>query len=513
MRESLVQLSFPDASCRFYAIYNGWALGPFDSSGNQPCSLVDFSIEDDIQTDAAVYGENRCDHRQIKSITPLAYQPHLALVTSAPSLDAPNRIKLPVGSGTAYVYLDYGIAAPGVCSRLHGGTVWYHRAILNISSYQWCEYTIVTYNSPKTDVLSVNFTEYTNETFTTQEARYARRSYYYGVSSNNARTALDWTAKRSFADVLQTFLDLSGKGGDPTIHDSTVIAPVYSFRGNPSAIVSACQDEIISYARCPSSWQQIELPEEAHYGELAHEATAQVNATDTNVLAFLRDLRHPTSMIPKFKNLMKIKHLRKAFHFRDLSDDYLSIQYGLLPTVSDIRNVLRAFKEKARSKDRWGFALYNASRVHQCAAGLSTRKRTQRIKIAVSDVDSDVSRLALQVEKWGLYPSAKNLWDLLPYTFIIDWLADVGKFLERCDTIHRLARFKILYVTMSRKDETTLSLPISPSFPYSGDLTRVVYQRWTDDQCPLPPLTLESPLNGFNHWIEAGALILQRTKL
>jgi hypothetical protein len=99
----------------------------------------------------------------------------------------------------------------------------------------------------------------------------------------------------------------------------------------------------------------------------------------------------------------------------------------------------------------------------------------------------------------------------VPYSFVIDWFIDIGDFLERVDTRLRISRLNIRYVTMSLKRNITRKFVFSSSFPFVGTATLVDYSRWTEDQCPLPPLTSSGTTTVSNHWLEAGALIAQRT--
>jgi hypothetical protein len=222
------------------------------------------------------------------------------------------------------------------------------------------------------------------------------------------------------------------------------------------------------------------------------------------MIAFFRDLRRPQDMIPKLKNLHKLK---------SISGDYLSLQYGLLPTVSDIKEIFGAFTKVAPYVDRNGFSTYSAVHSESGSEGRILLERTQRIKIAIDNEDSIMQKLANQIESVGMALTLENMWDLIPYSFVIDWFVDVGALLERADTRQRLTRLNIRYATLS--DSTVSSLSISKGdtyLPITGTLKVVNYHRWTLDQCPLPPLSLAVKPSPQSHWLEAGALISQRAK-
>jgi hypothetical protein len=136
----------------------------------------------------------------------------------------------------------------------------------------------------------------------------------------------------------------------------------------------------------------------------------------------------------------------------------------------------------------------------------------QRIKVAIEDEDSTFQALAQKVDSMGFALTLQNVWDLIPYSFIVDWFIDIGGFLERSDTRMRLSRLNIKYATMSEKTTISRSLIPNVALPVSGTLSVVHYHRWTEDHCPVPPLIPSSTPSVSSHWLEAGALIVQRAK-
>jgi hypothetical protein len=248
------------------------------------------------------------------------------------------------------------------------------------------------------------------------------------------------------------------------------------------------------------------VPEEHHYGLLAQDAMAKVRKNPSNMIAFLKDMRRPQDMIPKLRKLQELKKIQKH------ASNYLAINYGLLPTMSDLQNIVAAFKSRQPYIDRFGYRTYTAVRTSSTSQGNISCDIEQRIKLAIEDEDSDLARFSNSVDENGFALTLENVWDLIPYSFVLDWFIDVGGFLERCDTRMRLMRYNIRYVTMSRKKMTSAKYMPNTVFPFTGELTMVQYSRWTEDHCPEPPLFSTSNNSVSDHWLEAGALIIQRTK-
>jgi len=239
------------------------------------------------------------------------------------------------------------------------------------------------------------------------------------------------------------------------------------------------------------------------YGELAMKASEKVNRNQTNMIAFIRDLRDPKAMMLKLKNLRKLK---------THAGNYLAVNYGILPTISDLKEIAEAFKKRQPYLDRNGWKTYNANHIVSSGSNGITVTLEQRIKLAIQDEDNGFVDLMNRVDSSGFAPTLENIWDLIPYSFVLDWFIDIGGFLERVDTRMRLARLDIKYATMSRKAIKTRNINFLPGTLYTGTLSLVQYSRWTKDHSPVPPLFFQNTPTVSNHWLEASALIIQRTK-
>lgn len=237
------------------------------------------------------------------------------------------------------------------------------------------------------------------------------------------------------------------------------------------------------------------------FGDLAMKACEQLDAINANLIAFVRDLPSTKDLVPKLKNLSQLK---------THASNYLAVNYGVLPTISDLEEIFSYFKNKA-PRDRDGRKLVYSSDIKTSRLGSVEFRKERRIKIAVDPTDTGVNSLLEGLENLGFGLNFTNIWDLIPYSFVIDWFVDVGSLLERIDTNLRILRLPIAYCTQSEKSVTTVtdltSLGITDAF---GHLSLTNYSRWTSHNVPLPPLKLEPDIKVQHHWLESAALILQR---
>jgi len=246
---------------------------------------------------------------------------------------------------------------------------------------------------------------------------------------------------------------------------------------------------------------------EIPFGDLAMEASQKTLRNDVNMIAFIRDLKNPKALIPKLKNLSSLK---------THSGNYLGVKYGVLPTADDLTNIVKSLKTVSPFLDKNGYTVQSAVAVSSASAEVLGKPsqfiREQRIKIAIDNEDVDFSDLIQRVESAGFMPTFENIWDLVPYSFVLDWFINVGDFLERVDTRLRLLRLNIRYATLSQKLEHSFELAIPAKYATTGKLTIKRYNRWTQDHSPVPPFRITSTITAQNHWLEGAALILTRNK-
>lgn len=289
-------------------------------------------------------------------------------------------------------------------------------------------------------------------------------------------------------------------------HEFDLVTHYASSMPSPGAIFRSIDEEL--------AWHKLEeFPIAGEQdGLLAAAAVRKLDLIKTNMIEFLSDLRHPLSLIPKLKSLRQIKNLGKLKGLKVLAGDYLQAKYGVLPTISDLGKIYAAMMKRVPSCDKYGnrltSAMHEESVIDTDGLYHPIHSLQQHIKIAFSE-DLAFANIVEKFTRLGLWPTFENLWDMVPYSFAIDWFINVGDFLERVDTRHRIQRLPIRYATWSRKEVSTYTMSRS-SIPYGGAASLVRYHRWVSDQCPVPPYFSQPDPRPGNPILEAVALIIQR---
>jgi hypothetical protein len=200
----------------------------------------------------------------------------------------------------------------------------------------------------------------------------------------------------------------------------------------------------------------------------------------------------------------------------------LEYQYGFLPLVSDLYGLQQQLKDGFRNKDQ----LFKVSRqvtsalnprdfISPVAGSLTLKEVTgqaaQVVKVVYYQKVSNESLAGL--EQLGLTNPALIAWELVPFSFVIDWLIPIGTFLEALTATLGMSftggyedRIVHANVRWSHNIGTLIS-----GTPYQGHFRQMAFQR-------LVHLTWASPVpywkNPFTatHVISAIALVAQLRK-
>lgn len=500
----MITLSAPKPGVDRYIWWENALIGPFDQYGKSGFDLMSFEPGlSQINGSHGIFHENFVTHTKLSG--ELVYQPILTSFRANPTTQFPDQMSgtvlryngllgerdIPLGLAahhrTARNRLDNNVVAVSAYYNNPENPLGWEFYKIQVQNYytlvvDWYVYRLVAINSVN------SATGYANVTFETIQYNAIPFGKEYGI---------DWSQKQTFETVQSVFEGLTVQSKWSTTQDLPFWRPSLppSWVYSPSAV--ARQVDVVGAKLEPGK-----LPfEPVPYGDLAMKAVENFDANHVNMLEFLRDIRHPTSMIPKLKNLKSLD---------SWADDYLAMKYAVLPTVSDIRRIVEAFHRRKPFLDRNGFTVQTAKSVLSGVNAEITYTLEQHVKVAIHREDAGLVSLMERLDSIGMFPTFENLWDLVPYSFVIDWLVDVGGFLERVDTRLKILRLNVKYATMSSKLYVNAEFPFSATSPYVGQLFWVHYNRWVSDQCPVPSLILNNPSQPLDHWLEGGALLKQR---
>lgn len=492
----MIKLTYPKSGSTGITLDENYLIASVDSTGNIGGDVLEYSLNcDTLSEGRGIYGENHVDHWKVDA--DLVYNPLRLQITPSPTSLYPRRITL------SYLWygirrnlqLKYGLLVPGTVRVMNytAGVYW----AMIVSQDPSNPYVMIEVCSGTSEPHFVqSFTRF--ERFQVQPSSWSYR--YETLSSPNVWTDINFATELPSFAVLQTLYEkfkLEHRLTGTNYVGRNVYKVVYENPlDNPLDLLS-CVNVLPS-----SDPFKLSMVEWKDWGTLAHEASQTAIANQANMIAFVRDLRHPTKLIPKLRNLRKLKSWANAL---------LSVKYGVLPTITDLKSIVAAVRKRGPYLDKNGFSTYSKGHWSSFDGVYGLYTLEQHIKLAVAKEEDDLDRLVTSLESVGFWPDLNTLWDLVPYSFVIDWFVNVGELLARLDSRERLARLNIRYTTMSSKESLIQEMDEATTH-VTGKTSLVHYHRWVSDQCPVPPLSLDSSPTPQRHWLEAGALILQRTK-
>lgn len=182
-------------------------------------------------------------------------------------------------------------------------------------------------------------------------------------------------------------------------------------------------------------------------------AWSRVSASEAQVLVMLAEgEKTVASLVQIFIRLLKIlravkrldiKTLCKELTAKELARRYLELRYSLRPLLHDAHDCITAFATTAKTiDDRLTFrakenasvndsdVLTNTNTWTNSTGTWSRSSHTYRLTSRVVDVRAGVLTQVGVISKlniWGFYSPVEAMWELIPFSFIVDWFFNVGQ--------------------------------------------------------------------------------------
>lgn len=197
--------------------------------------------------------------------------------------------------------------------------------------------------------------------------------------------------------------------------------------------------------------QKVDLATELSQAMLTVNMIADLSKRLVSVLLSLRKL----DLVGAFLKLFPTSR-------KEAANDFLVWQYGIKPLISDINGAaehLAEYLSKMQPVKSNGHAkrTVNTS-VDSVVNGLQTnvtRSTTIRVKYGSSfGISDDVER---QVSQLGFTNPAQVLWELVPYSFVVDWFLPIGNFMESLSALKGLNLIESYKTVFIEETETITS--------------------------------------------------------
>lgn len=257
-------------------------------------------------------------------------------------------------------------------------------------------------------------------------------------------------------------------------------------------------------------------------GDLCMEAVQGTRAIDINTLMYCKELLEFGQMVLSTWQSVKglnPKQLKKALS--SASSLYLSYHYGYRLSWKDTQTLVQAAARELQGVKR-DFAATRARHEYSWDYSFGslinlTCKSQVTAKVWYNQCDSTILRTLNQLFRWDIFPELGNVYDMIPYSFVVDWFLPFGDILAKIDNHTYSYTLNVQSVVYS-KTYTVEGVPADAALLRglisgytSPGLTLKYYKRWWEPELSYPRLELKLQA-GPKNWIPAGALILQRLR-
>jgi hypothetical protein len=247
--------------------------------------------------------------------------------------------------------------------------------------------------------------------------------------------------------------------------------------------------------------------------ETCQKAVDSFKVFEGETLEVIRDAYHWKEMIPE---LSTFTNWASPSSWAQL---FLWMKYAVLPTISDARAIADAFI--ANGNASWVDVAEKFSRRSTKYASTYPEGETLRGYSVTHLVNARVTaRPWLQVENileaffqflcsTNIGISARNVWQLVPYSFVVDWFVNTKSLMSFADWQWQTCQYRLELLILSHKREMS-NIPTSDYYEGSSGVINVVtYNRTL--HFSFPPSTFSfGILDPSTHWMEGAALVISR---
>lgn len=254
------------------------------------------------------------------------------------------------------------------------------------------------------------------------------------------------------------------------------------------------------------------------FGRLAHQAVGSLDTLDFNGIAFVKEAIEIKSLLPPVKELKK---LRKG-NLKSFANVYLWIRYGLSLSFRDVKTLVEKLPSFLKSAhDMQNKKKRVRARSTRTIEGEFDRiwKVNQGMRILLDTHPTYMGTAGRAIDNLyslDLFPTLQNFWDLIPYSFVVDWLLPLDEILNTIDTNTRIDQFRVHAVTKTYRLSSPVKLKHTDSINVFGHLEDVYFNREVSTSVPtrgiFDAFRDENTSNAFpKRIIDGSALIIQRT--
>lgn len=251
-------------------------------------------------------------------------------------------------------------------------------------------------------------------------------------------------------------------------------------------------------------------PIEDMRGELCQKSIQSLQYLNINSLAFAKDLMRIKELLPPIKDLKNIKNPKSW------ASVYLWLRYGVSLTVKDSKEIIHSISRACTDMQAVAKKPWQTCRAKEVTIKENDLGRKCRVEYnyttRVTPIPGNIMSFIRNALVWDLWPTPANLYDFIPFSFVLDWFINVGDNFEVIDTYGLMQYYNCMGTTYTVKQIIPFVLYSSPHYSVFGDINLIIYNRSVYQNFDTPHFDLDLSLPSANQIVDSVALIVQNIR-
>lgn len=245
------------------------------------------------------------------------------------------------------------------------------------------------------------------------------------------------------------------------------------------------------------------------WGRLSQDACDNAKALSQNLCATVIDAKEIPALLKTIKDLLAKKVTPKT-----IANAYLVYKYAIAPSISDGQEIYSAISGPGNKKRLDAYFVRSRSNFVSTDISGNNWNTSFNLKCYYLQENDAFAAIFQNMFSWGI-GSLENVWDFIPFSFVVDWFWSFGDMLAAQDTRTFISTLPVTSVMQTRCDVTTINsskLPYGRNMKLFGNITIKRYRRCLSTRLLPPYVELSKPTNPLDHVVEGGALLIQCSK-
>lgn len=241
-----------------------------------------------------------------------------------------------------------------------------------------------------------------------------------------------------------------------------------------------------------------------NWGQISADIGDKIIPNHINALTLLPDiLSAPSSIKGLYDCFETLLTGTKRKRIKAIADTFLSTKYGVRLTYADLQSFSNSILGSKAPKSK-------TSATADVSVLVAYSRFSGTARCSCNYEPLEIYQFYDRLDQMNLSIHAIDLWDMIPYSFVVDWFLPIGDYLEKYDKERTLERYHVsnIWHTISLRE-------VDPS-RYDGDGFSLTTSSKIFIRKGVPYLTPMSP-GSFTptfqkHVAEGSALVIQRLK-